>query len=229
MSSRPVTRRNRTFVTLFVGSLFSLNALFMQNALAEQQKPAANSHWQMVSLRDVAQIDPSITTLDIGKDQRISGNTGCNRFTGTIIGGSDGLFGKLATTRMACPSPVDKQEQGFLKAMDKAMTWAVDTKQNQLVLRDADHKVLAIFVPRQDPEYFYDCQGKHAHVALHSRSSITLDFDGQSLDMNRTATASGSKFEGHGMSFWGKGKKARLTLKDGSTLDCTLIPPPKAE
>ncbi len=229
MSSRPVTRRNRTFVTLFVGILFSLNALFMQNALAEQQKPAANSHWQMVSLRGVAQIDPSITTLDIGKDQRISGNTGCNRFTGTIIGGSDGLFGKLATTRMACPSPVDKQEQGFLKAMDKAMTWAVDTKQNQLVLRDADHKVLAIFVPRQDPEYFYDCQGKHAHVALHSRSSITLDFDGQSLDMNRTATASGSKFEGHGMSFWGKGKKARLTLKDGSTLDCTLIPPPKAE
>lgn len=229
MPFRTVTRHNRTFVTLFAGILLSLTALFMQNAQAEQQKPAANSHWQMVTLRGEAQIDPSITTLDIGKDQRISGNTGCNRFTGTIIGGSDGLFGKLATTRMACPSPVDKQEQGFLKAMGKAMSWSVDTKQNQLVLRDGDHKVLAVFIPRQDPEYFYDCQGKHAHVVLHSRSSITLDFDGQSLDMNRSTTASGSKFEGHGMSFWGKGKKGTLTLKDGSTLDCTLVPPPKDE
>lgn len=227
MSSRPAPNHHRTFATVFAGILLSLAALFMQNAQAEQQNPAAGSHWQMVSLSGVAQIDPSITTLDIGKEQRISGNTGCNRFTGTIIGGSDGLFGKLATTRMACPPPVDKQEQGFLKAMGKAMTWSVETDQNQLVLRDAKHHVLAVFIPRQDPEYFYDCNGKHAHVVLHSRTSITLDFDGRSLDLNRTSSASGSKFEGHGMSFWGKGKKATLTLEDGTALDCTLVPPPQ--
>lgn len=55
---------------------------------------------------------------------KVSGNTGCNNFNGTVhINGSQLVFAKnLATTRMMCPGA---GEQSFLQALDKIDAYSI--------------------------------------------------------------------------------------------------------
>jgi heat shock protein HslJ len=71
---------------------------------------------------------------------RVSGSTGCNRFTGTFTRTGDSLsFAPLAITKMACPPPLDAQERAFLAAL-QAIT-AMHLASNTLELKDASGKV----------------------------------------------------------------------------------------
>jgi len=58
-------------------------------------------------------------------DGRVSGDTGCNTFTGPYtLSGSSISFGPLATTRRACLSDdANRQEQQFLAALDATTTY----------------------------------------------------------------------------------------------------------
>ncbi len=50
---------------------------------------------------------------------RVHGFAGCNRFTGSFVQTPESFqFKPLATTRMACPQPADKQERAFLQALE---------------------------------------------------------------------------------------------------------------
>jgi putative lipoprotein len=70
-------------------------------------------------------------TGDVGKaarfiqfrsDGRVTGYSGCNRFTGTYVQNGDALtMGPLATTRMACPPQMMKREQEFLELRSKIL------------------------------------------------------------------------------------------------------------
>jgi heat shock protein HslJ len=52
---------------------------------------------------------------------RVSGSTGCNRFTGTYKQEGTSLkFSPFAVTKMACPPPLDALERSFLQAMANA-------------------------------------------------------------------------------------------------------------
>jgi heat shock protein HslJ len=59
-----------------------------------------------------------------GRDApRVSGSTGCNRFTGSYARGQSRLsFGPIASTKMACPDDM-AQEQAFLQALQAVSSW----------------------------------------------------------------------------------------------------------
>ena len=49
---------------------------------------------------------------------RVSGSSGCNRFSGTYLQDGQSLkFSPLAMTKMACPPPQDALERAFIQAM----------------------------------------------------------------------------------------------------------------
>lgn len=71
---------------------------------------------------------------------RVSGSTGCNRFTGTYqLDGTSIKFSPLAMTKMACPPPLDALERSFVQAM--AGIVSVRRSCNTLDLLDASGKV----------------------------------------------------------------------------------------
>jgi heat shock protein HslJ len=77
-------------------------------------------------------------------DGTISGNSGCNSFSGTYTtDGSNITIGPLATTMMACEEVVMQQETAYLAALQSAATYQVmgDTMQ----LRTADDALAAMF------------------------------------------------------------------------------------
>lgn len=54
---------------------------------------------------------------------RVSGSTGCNRFTGSYARGRASLsFGPIASTKMACPDGM-AQEQAFMQALQDVSSW----------------------------------------------------------------------------------------------------------
>jgi heat shock protein HslJ len=72
--------------------------------------------------------------------KRVSGSTGCNRFTGTFKQIGDNLnFSPLAITKMACPPALNTQERAFLAALQA--TTAMNLTGNTLELKDASGKV----------------------------------------------------------------------------------------
>jgi putative lipoprotein len=56
--------------------------------------------------------------VNFGEAGRVSGSTGCNRFTGVYQQDGESLkFTPLAMTKMACPPPQDELERAFVQAM----------------------------------------------------------------------------------------------------------------
>jgi putative lipoprotein len=71
---------------------------------------------------------------------RVSGSTGCNRFTGAYKQEAGGLrFTPMAVTKMACPPSLDAQERSFLKAIEAVAS--VRQSGKSLELLDAGGKV----------------------------------------------------------------------------------------
>lgn len=88
-----------------------------------------NSYWKLMALGGrparVADNIPEPHLLLHPADQRASGSTGCNRFSGTYQLSGDSLhFGPLVSTRRACLDPdMNQQEQAFLQALGGTRTW----------------------------------------------------------------------------------------------------------
>lgn len=91
-------------------------------------------------------IDFLQTTLEIAADGKVSGNGGCNRFSGSAtIDGDKITFGQLASTMMACTEAAMDQEHKFHAALADARTYRIDAEQRKLFLSDAAGKVVAQF------------------------------------------------------------------------------------
>ena len=92
--------------------------------------------WVLVAGIDVegwAAFAPS-ATLD---GQRISGSTGCNRFTAAYaLDGAALAVGPVAATRMACPPPAEAVERAYAGALERVAGWRVE--EGELVLLAAD-------------------------------------------------------------------------------------------
>lgn len=72
---------------------------------------------------------------------RVSGTTGCNRFSGPIKADTGYVsFGPLATTRMACMGDVGTFEQQFLAEMNTPFTYK--TAEGKLTLLRAGKPVM---------------------------------------------------------------------------------------
>lgn len=80
--------------------------------------------------------------IQFGANGRVSGNSGCNRFTGAYEVAEDGSIkiGPLAATRMACPEPEMALEAKFLADLDSVRRFERDG--TRLSLRGGDGGVL---------------------------------------------------------------------------------------
>jgi heat shock protein HslJ len=100
-------------------------------------------YWQAVEIdgspvpADQSKREPHLVLNAAG---RVSGSTGCNRFTGSYQqDGNSFHFTPLAVTKMACPPPLDALERSFLQAM--AATAALRQSGNTLELLDTTGQV----------------------------------------------------------------------------------------
>ena len=114
--------------------------------------PLRNTYWKATRLsgRPVVMFEGGTEAhfvLDLG-ELRVEGSAGCNRFVGTFTIEGDSLaFGRLSTSRMACPLGMG-QERVFLDTLEKAAFWQTDGR--HLDLFDSQRRTLARFeaVPR---------------------------------------------------------------------------------
>ncbi len=111
-----------------------------------------NTAWQLSQLNGKAvQVDAAQSNrphISFSSDLRISGATGCNRLMGQAkVSGHSISLAPLATTKMACMG--DNLEAPFVAALNTAQQYQV--KDNQLTLKDASGKVLAVLIATSKP------------------------------------------------------------------------------
>jgi putative lipoprotein len=87
---------------------------------------------------------PQAPTLDFAPDARVSGTGGCNRYFGTA-GFTPGAlrFGKLGSTRMACPGPSMQDETRFFHALNAVRAARVEDEA-LLLLDESGGEVLRL-------------------------------------------------------------------------------------
>jgi heat shock protein HslJ len=94
----------------------------------------------------VGTVEGTPPMLTFGADGIVSGNAGCNQFSGGYsVDGNTVAAGPLMGTMMACEEPISAQEIAVMTALQNAATWSVsgdtaelrggDDDQIQLTLR----------------------------------------------------------------------------------------------
>ena len=129
------------FITILAVSAILLSACDSTNA----QAPLTGTSWTLVSYGPESGQTPAAqgveTSLNFGKDGKVSGSLGCNQFGGDYSL-KDGklVFGMLVSTMMACPEPQMTQESTSFKVLNGTINYAV--KDRTLTLYAADNTVM---------------------------------------------------------------------------------------
>lgn len=83
--------------------------------------------WVVEDINGGGIIDRSRVTLNFWQDGRITGRASCNNLMGNYQLSGEGLgIGPLATTRMACPDSLMKQEQRVLDSLQQVQRFDFD-------------------------------------------------------------------------------------------------------
>jgi heat shock protein HslJ len=84
----------------------------------------ANTSWTVTSLAGVPTVGPARPTMTFSADGRVSGNSGCNQYSGTYrTDGSSITITNIASTMMMCAGPGADVEGSFLKGLNSATAW----------------------------------------------------------------------------------------------------------
>lgn len=137
-----------------MSAVFTLSGCAGTQSSADSQaidEPLENTYWKLVAL------DDQPTPVMEGKREahivlhspdsqaqgaRVAGSTGCNRLMGEYQHDDRELsFGRLATTRMACPGEVATLERDFLATLNDVSGWQIEGK--TLTLTDEQGASLA--------------------------------------------------------------------------------------
>lgn len=114
------------------------------DAHAATASPLTRNAWVMATLAGKAPLRGTDVTAAFTPAGRVSGSTGCNRYTGTYTSsGSTLRISGVATTQMACSRAITLQERAFLKALSATRSFAV--RRGTLTLRTAGGRPLATF------------------------------------------------------------------------------------
>jgi heat shock protein HslJ len=116
-----------------------------------QSQDLAGSSWQATAFNNGSQavigvLEGTTLTLDFDKEGNLSGNAGCNNFTGTYqLDGNQLTVGPLASTMMMCEDlqGVMEQEAQYLAALQSAGNYLIEG--NVLELRTKDDALAALF------------------------------------------------------------------------------------
>ncbi|MBP1703976.1 MAG: uncharacterized protein H6Q38_3083 [Chloroflexi bacterium] len=125
-----------------------------KNSLAiykAQSQDLSGTSWEVTGYNNGKQavtgtLAGTTLTADFGKDGSLSGNAGCNTYSGSYkVNGDQITIGPLASTMMACDQPegVMEQEAQYLAALQSAATYQIEG--NVLQLRTKDDALAAIF------------------------------------------------------------------------------------
>jgi len=117
---------------------------------AESQDLSGTS-WEVTGYNNgkqavIGALEGTTLTADFGKDGTLSGNSGCNTYSGGYkVNGDQITIGPLASTMMACSDPagVMDQEAQYLAALQSAATYQIEG--NVLQLRTKDDALAAVF------------------------------------------------------------------------------------
>ena len=94
--------------------------------------------WWVEDILGDGVVDSSHTTIHFYEPGLVSGDSGCNRYSGSVEIGQGMLsFGPLAGTRKACEMALMAQESAFYKAVGVVVTWEIP-ETGLLHLKDAD-------------------------------------------------------------------------------------------
>ena len=84
----------------------------------------ANTSWTVTALAGRPTVGPARPTMTFSADGRVSGNSGCNQYSGTYLtDGSSISITNIASTMMMCAGPGADVEGLFLKGLDSATAW----------------------------------------------------------------------------------------------------------
>jgi len=135
----------------------SVDLLLVRVSEAPASAPLLGTRWSLVAVGDesIAKTPPPndahLQLLAVGGTA--SGNSGCNRFSGSFTHDGDSLtFGPIMTTRMACADPaVTDLETRFLEAM--ASVDGFEIERRELRLKNGETIVLTFAVTERSAEY----------------------------------------------------------------------------
>ncbi|QGM97605.1 META domain-containing protein [Methylocystis parvus] len=100
---------------LFAAAVFLLGSLLAPASFAA---PTLTGRYRVVAIAGADGLDAARTHAEFATNGRFASTIGCNRIAGApTIAGSDLTFGPMATTRMACPPPLDQVERAYLEAL----------------------------------------------------------------------------------------------------------------
>jgi heat shock protein HslJ len=112
-----------------------------------------NTYWRLSELDGQQVVTPAgareLHVVLRPENQRVSGFSGCNRFTGGYVLAGDSLkFDQVAGTMMACAGDMDIEKR-FLAALPQVARWRIEGE--TLRWLDAGGQTLATFQARRDP------------------------------------------------------------------------------
>ncbi len=108
--------------TLLVILLFS--AALPLAAMETKPPTLAGTAWIVTAMDGDPPLPDRPVTIAFGEDNRISGQSSCNRYTGPCTTDGDKInVGPLAGTRMFCGEALMTQEQRFLDLLQAAQRW----------------------------------------------------------------------------------------------------------
>jgi heat shock protein HslJ len=123
-------------------SIYLAKVRLPQATSVNTQSDLTGASWLVEDIAGRGVIDRAQTFIRFDADGRVSGSTGCNRFSGlATIEGDTVKLGPLATTRRACVPALMDQEQKFLKAIEEVRSFSLD-QNGLLYLLGADAQPL---------------------------------------------------------------------------------------
>ena len=116
-------------------------------SMSTDQRVLTGIEWRLISLgpagSETTAIAGTTVTLRFGEDNRASGSTGCNSFSGAYqVRGDNISFSRLVSTRRAClDQNANEQEQRFLSTLGAANRFRL-SKGRLTILSDRGRSVL---------------------------------------------------------------------------------------
>lgn len=112
-------------------------------------KPSASvvGDWKLISYGSPANPTSAVpnieATVTFGSDGKLSGNVGCNSFSGDYkVDGSTITFGPVISTMMACADPIMQQESAVLSVFANSATFKIDGKTLTITSSDGSSDVV---------------------------------------------------------------------------------------
>jgi heat shock protein HslJ len=124
----------------------ALALLLAACAASDPQAELFGQTWRLAGIDGAPAAAPGRSTLLVAADGKVSGEGGCNRYSGKAEVEDDAVtFGPLLATKRACEPDVTRQEVRLFEGLRRTAAWRIDG--GALVLLDGDGRELLRFSP----------------------------------------------------------------------------------